>query len=318
MACGLFEKADMPRRFASFGFEDWLHLRPLTQSWKECIWRLEDRAFSARRARPDGTAEALGRRLAGQSVAFSIAYNNVPVIDWQIRFCRRNLQGAALAVLDNSSDARAGADIAGLCRASDIVYVPLPRRPRDTRSASRSKALAINWAWRNLVRPLRPPVFAFLDHDLYPLRPVDLPALVAEQPVYGMRVTRPGGWYLWAGFCVFRHAAVAGHDLDFRQDWFLGLDTGGANWSRLYRGLDPGRLRFAREGWVELGRDAEGAPVVADRIDDWLHLRHMSGWRGALAARQGAVETLVPRLLADPAAVDDVLARSVFDDGAPA
>ena len=52
-------------------------------------------------------------------------------------------------------------------------------------------------------------------------------------------------WFLWAGFCLFHYAAVADRMLDFRQDWFIGLDTGGANWELLYRHADITRLRRA-------------------------------------------------------------------------
>jgi hypothetical protein len=291
----------MPRSLASYSREDWLHLRPLTQRYKAAIYRVEDRLFSARPpASPAAFAELLSR-LAGRAIAVTIAFNSDATIAWQIRFCARNLQGATLVVVDNSTDRAAAARIAALCRRAAVPYIRLRHGPTDPRAASRSHAVALNWAYRRLVRALRPPLFAFVDHDCYPIRPVDLPALVADQPIYGQLERRANGWYLWAGFCVFRWSAVADRELDFRPDWFLGLDTGGANWDRLYRDLDRGRLRFART-WLATLRDSGSAlPATFHRIDDWLHIGNASGWRAPEPSRDALAVSLLTRAIEDPA-----------------
>lgn len=290
----------MPRSLASYGPADWLRLRPVTQVYKEVVYGLEDRLFSARPPASPGEFAAICASLAGQALAITVAFNSPDAIGWQTRFCRKNLRNAALVVLDNSTDRTAAEQIAAICRSERVAYVRLRHGFIDSRSASRSHGAALNWAYRRLVRRLRPPVFAFLDHDCFPIRPVDLPALVAGQPVYGQLVARANGWYLWPGFCVFRWSAVADRRLDFRQDWFLGLDTGGANWGRLYSGLDRSRLRFARASRVALtDPPAPDAPAF-HRIDDWLHVGNMSRWMAPTPGRDALAAAWLARALDDP------------------
>lgn len=291
----------MPRSLASYSREDWLRLRPLTQSYKEAVYRFEDRLFSARPPASPTAFAAACSSLAGRALAITIAFNSDRAIAWQARFCRRNLRGAALVVVDNSTDEAAAARIATVCRDASVAYVRLRHGPTDPRSASRSHGVALNWAYRRLVRRLEPPVFAFIDHDCFPIQPVDLAALVADQPIYGQIQTRANGWYLWPGFSVFRWSAVAHRRLDFRQDWFLGLDTGGANWRRLYRELDRDRLRFARAWHVEFRDPASARSAIFHRVDDWIHIGNMSGWMAPEPGRDELAATLLARAEADPA-----------------
>jgi hypothetical protein len=288
----------MPRALASYSAADWRRLRPLTQYYKELLYRLEDRLFSAKPPAAPAAFAATCARLAGRPLAITIAYNSAAAIEWQIRFCAKNLRGAALVVIDNSSDRAAAGRIEALCREAEVAYVRLRHGPADPRGSSRSHAAALNWAYRRLVRRLRPPVFAFIDHDCYPLLPVELPALVAEQPIYGRLANREHGWYLWPGFCVFRWSEAAARRLDFRSDLFAGLDTGGAGWRSFYRHLDPMQLRFARH---DLVAPAEPPDIGAfERIDDWLHIGNMSEWRAMRPGREAVIERLLLRALADP------------------
>ena len=54
---------------------------------------------------------------------------------------------------------------------------------------------------------------------------------------------------------MFLYPAIRQIDLDFSQDWFVGLDTGGANWDLLYKHVErfsvseqPNRFVPFREG----------------------------------------------------------------------
>jgi hypothetical protein len=222
----------------------------------------------------------------------------VAAIEWQIRFCARNLRGAALVVVDNSKDRAASARIEALARAADVSYLRLRHGLGDPRGSSRSHGAALNWAYRRLVRRLRPPVFAFIDHDCYPLQPVELPALVADQPIYGKLALRDNGWYLWAGFCVFRWSEDVARRLNFRTDLFAGLDTGGAGWGSFYRHIDRRRLRFAANSLIVLGDPAETG--IFERIDDWLHIGNMSRWMAMRPGKAALIEQLLPQAFADP------------------
>ena len=93
----------------------------------------------------------------------------------------------------------------------------------------------------HLLRDGRPAAFGFIDHDLFPMRPTDPFAPLAQHPVAGQVRDKSGGarWFLWAGYCFYRFSAVERLPLDFSLDWNAGLDTGGANWFVLYRHLAP-------------------------------------------------------------------------------
>jgi hypothetical protein len=78
-------------------------------------------------------------------------------------------------------------------------------------------------------------------------------------------------WFLWAGFCFFRFAAIADRPLDFRPDYFGGLDTGGRNWEILYHHADRARLQMAplRTEPVKVG--AAMSDSYFQWSNAWLH-----------------------------------------------
>ena len=137
-----------------------------------------------------------------------------------------------MLVCDNSGDARARHAVEAICRSAGIAYLPVPQLPIPMRrNGSRSHGMALTWIFRTVVRSVQPSVFAFLDHDLFPVAAIDLASAVATQPVYGLGSShvadlgRP--WSLWAGYSVFRFDAVAALRLDFTADHPIGLATGG-------------------------------------------------------------------------------------------
>ena len=267
---------------------DLLHLRALSHRYK-ALGRGLTAALHARRAPRDPSAHArVLASLAGRNLAVIIAFNTPGVIEWLLRFATRNLRDAAILIADNSSNEAAAAKIADVCAAHGVAYLRLPENPyarRRSRNFNMSHAVALNWTWRNVIRPLRPPVFAFLDHDLIALAPVRLADLVADQPVYGRRDDRPGGyWYLWPGYCVFRFEAVARRGLDFAIDGPNQLDVGGGNWWRLCRHLDPSRLRFAQVCW-------DGC----ERVDGFAHLGNASQYVPWDQTKRSAMDALLER-----------------------
>ena len=125
-------------------------------------------------------------------------------------------------------------------------YLRLPPNPWTRRNDSRSHGIALNWVWRNVIKPGAPHAFGFIDDDMFPVAPVDPFAPLATHAFYGDTRTAGPRWFLWAGYCFFRYDAVADKRLDFGLDWFVGLDTGGANWDVLYRDVDPKSLPARR------------------------------------------------------------------------
>lgn len=262
------------RALSAYSPAEWLTGAPLAHRVRRVRNLLVDRIYRDRKAEGQEALVARLKEEAAPLVAFTVAFNMPEAIRLLADAMARFLPGTTLVVCDNSSDPAARAAIAALSAGRGLAYCALPPSPyRGGRNGSRSHAVALNWIWANLVRPLAPPAFALLDHDLVPLAPTDLAALVENQPCYGM--ARHGRdretWYLWPGFSVFRFDAVVCLPLDFGTDTPLALDTGGQNWTVLYRTLDPSRLAFARIRSVFIPDTDGGHPQSHLLADGWLH-----------------------------------------------
>ena len=257
----------MPKRLAEHTFEDWLHLRPLTQTYKYLLYDASNELYVRKRALA-GDIGAIARGLAGRNILITLAYEDPQAIDWQIRLVRRYVPHDVFLIADNSFDDDAAAAIRAIAERAGAPYL---RLPRNRRRLSQNHGLALNWLWRNLVHPGAPAAFGFLDDDFFPTAPDDPFACLAEQDFYGV-VRRAGArWFLWAGFCFFRFAAVAAKPLDFRPDYFDGLDTGGGNWEVLYRHADLARWRKAP---MRTAPYKEGVAISESYFQwsgDWLH-----------------------------------------------
>lgn len=295
------------RALKDYAPAEWLAFAPAIHRLRRGRNILVDQLYRRRAAPGQGELVARLRALDAPAVAFTIAFNLPQAIALLADGMARVLPSIPLTICDNSNRPEARSAIAALCADRGLAYCPLPPAPfKGGTNGSRSHAVALNWVLHNLIRPAAPNVFALLDHDLVPLAPVDLPALVARQPAYGMvrHGTRFGGWFLWPGYSVFDYAAVADLPLDFGTDTPLTLDTGGQNWSVLYRNLDLQHLARAttRTAWIP---DPEtGTPEPYLLADGWLHVGgagHRGGGAAALATVEAAYradpEGLLARLL---------------------
>jgi hypothetical protein len=298
----------MPRRIATYTASEWLALRPLTQRYKTWLQDRTDHRYGLLPPSGAQTMQPLPEQLSGRSVVASIAFNTPWTIRWQLRFVTRHLVNADFLVADNSSDRQARSDIEALCAEAGVTYVGLPPNPyRENRHASRSHGLALNWVYRNVIRRLRPAAWGFFDHDLFPTRPFDPLQRLRGQPFYGHLETRPGGRYLWPGYCLFSQDADADVALDFRQDWFVGLDTGGMSAGLLAMRDDLAKLAFARSRSIGPRRNVAVTIDEVDWFDDCVHLGNASGWYRSNVERQPALEILLQQIY------DGVLA-SPFSD----
>jgi hypothetical protein len=292
------------KAISEYTLADWGRLRPLTHRLKTARYRIIDRRYR-RRPAAVGDAAAVARSIAGRRALFSVAYRDPQAIEWQALLVRHFVPDALYVVVDNSPRDDDAAAIERVATEHGVPYLRTPANPWD--KSSRSHGIALNWIWHNVIRPGAPDAFGLLDHDLFPTAPDDPFAPLVRQPVYGVRRDADARWFLWAGFTMMKFAAVRDLELDFGQDWFIGLDTGGGNWRPLYSRLDDKTIEFApsrfapyrdgiklREGplqwcgpWLhEVGQMGE-PEVMADkrRVVAGILAPHLAAARAALTAR---------------------------------
>jgi hypothetical protein len=221
-------------------------------------------------------------RIFDKAIVATVAFNRPDMVEWQIHLVRKYMaERDGYIVFDNSSDSSKRADLRELCAREKVPYVSLPRLTIGKNSFSH--AAAMNWITRNFVASRQPTVFGFLDHDIFPVEPFSIRERIAGKKVYGLRHSHQDAWYLWAGFCFFSNVLV--ESLDFDPVPPLRLDTGGGNWSRLYRTLSADDVAFAvhrREESTTNGRDIE-------IMDGWLHAGNASGWNDGWSGDRGPI-----------------------------
>jgi hypothetical protein len=286
----------MPKSLRELTAADWRHLRPLTQNVKSWRYRLVDGIYR-RRGAVAGDPEAVAASIRRRKVLVTVAFADPQLLSWQIRLVCRYVPGAVHAIVDNSPADAAAAVNARIAADAGVAYVRAPPNPwsgqgaRD--AASRSHGIVLNWTWHNIIRPGAPEAFGFIDHDIFPTAPDDPFAPLAGQDVYGVVRTAGPRWFLWAGFCMFRFAAVKDKPLDFGQDWFIGLDTGGGNWNALYRRIDRKSLREPPTTFVPFKAGIELAEGPLQWCGTWLHEIGLMGDPGLMGEKRAAVARLL-------------------------
>lgn len=259
------------RRLTEFSAEDWLRLKPIPAAFRQVRNDLYLAAFVRRKS---GDLTPFLKDLESRrqrDLVIAVAFERPWIIDWLLRMSGRNLLNATLIVADNSRFPKERAEIAEVCASHGTPYLPLPLH--GTRHPNRSHAMAMSWILRNIVEPLRPKTFAFIDHDLIPVAPVDLSELMGDQSLYGL--FKPGigrYWHLWAGYSVFRSDSFPFPKANALYDFCRGLDTGGRLWSPLFSRFDPGTLRFAKDVREKLHPPGFAEPAGVQMLDDrWMH-----------------------------------------------
>lgn len=258
------------RPLHEYGWRDWQRLRPLTHWMKTRRLNAGRERFVRRPSR--GGDVTVRQRIRGRRVLVTIAFDDWEAIEMQTPMIARFVPDAFHIIADISMDDGMAEKIAAVAARHGTPYVRLPDNPwRRPEQASRTHALSINWVWRNIIKPGEPERFGFLDDDIFPTAPSDPFAALDSQPVYGvLRVVGPR-WFLWVGFSTYRFDQLKDLPLDFSQDWFNGLDTGGANWQVIFRHLDRETLRFVDTKFEPYrpGADIDKAPI--QWCDGWLH-----------------------------------------------
>jgi len=282
-----------------YNLADWRRLRPITQAYKTLRYALVDKSYRRRAARA-GDIARLTQTIRGRKVLTTIAYADAEAIDWQTRLLSHYLPGVIHIVADNSPDAASAAEIAEVAHGRQVPYVRLPVNPWH--QSSRSHGAALNWVWHNIIRPGMPEAFGFLDDDIFPTGADDPFQSLRSQDFYGNIRVQGTRWQLWAGYCVFRFGRVAGKELNFGQDWFKELDTGGANWRVLYSHVDPATIHEAKLQRSSYSAGAAGS-VSLQWLGAWLHETGSEGTEENLKDKRRIVAGLLkPHLAAADAA----------------
>lgn len=243
----------------------------------------------------------------------TVAYGRADFIEKQIRLLQKFIKDPEYEhiVVDNSATGKSRREMRTLCQELGATYVPVPRFPEkficDICSfCSFSHAVALNWFYYSYLRKRRPVLFALLDHDIFPFSDFSLTERLGASDFYGVRRVRLGGsWYWWPGWSIYRFDAMDPFSPDFspvfrNRFW---LDTGGGNYSRIYRNLDSAALRFATEKTLRVrqcdrGEDPEDI-YYGDCIQiidgKWVHLINGSVYR-KLSGKEDLIQSVLERL----------------------
>ncbi|CDX11116.1 conserved hypothetical protein [Mesorhizobium sp. ORS 3324] len=203
-----------------------------------------------------GRAFAREAKTGGANFCFAVAFNTPWVVDALTKAWVTYTSDVMLVVVDNSSSIAARKAHQEICAKRGIPYLELPKNPEA--NPARSHGIAMNWVYYNIVQYLEPETFGFIDHDCLPIEPFSLRARLGHRAAYGWRrfpgsnyyFTKPAddpGWFLWAGLCFYRYAAIGNKMIDFRPTMENGMDTGGGNWAPVYSKLRPEHVGFAVE-----------------------------------------------------------------------
>jgi hypothetical protein len=183
------------------------------------------------------------KTLIDNNILFVIAFEQPQPLEWLIKMSKIYLLDAKIVVVDNSRRDQARNELSQLCDRYEVPYLALP--PNRTRHVNRSHGMALTWTYHRIIRKLNPKIFGFIDHDLIPVATVSVEERLRDQTFYGLKNQGTSAWNLWAGYCIYDYKKVSGYKLNFLYDFSRSLDTGGRNWSIIYKNSDDNKIRFA-------------------------------------------------------------------------
>jgi hypothetical protein len=250
---------------------------------------------------------------------YTIVFNNLDFIQFQIQLLKKNITDSFThIIIDNSSDFFIRSAIRNYCQIEKVHYYGLPNNPYF---GNKSHAVAMHWAFKNVVRKRNSKYFGFLDHDIFPTQSYSIVAKMKNK-FYGrvvhsyskdeynnsLTVDYPY-WSLWAGFCFFETSIFYGisqRSLNFFSRHFNNgafLDTGGGLWDKLYKKLDyPGEMATYRvEQLIDPMENEEQDQNFEILDESWIHFVSLSNWRiiGDLESRKEAFRKILNSCILD-------------------
>jgi hypothetical protein len=243
--------------------------------------------------RNPGFACVLPERDAGAPAAIDLAtvsFNNAAVVQFQAKLLAKHLRDVyTYTVFDNSPPGPARNAIRAFCIDSGVSYVELPETPFAGNPGMHHGA-ALNWICRRHFAGRQSPYAGFLDHDIFPRRATSVVDRLGDAAMFGRIEERGDAWYLWPGFCFFSRERVRLDKLDFLP---VGdLDTGGANWGKLYRRIDRASLPPLECSIDDLRPGGDKQADMIEYVGDWIHTLNASAWK-PLHGKMALVERLL-------------------------
>jgi hypothetical protein len=237
----------------------------------------------------------------------TIAFNNPQTIERQISLIKKYIQGEYnYIVADNSSDKTVRKAIENLCIKNSVGYIGLPRNYLTTviGGGSYSHGASLNWIYYRIIKKRQPRYFGFIDHDLFPVKPVSLAQKLAEQPIYGIDSQVKNYWYLWAGLCFYQFDFVKNKKVDFlpAKPCQTYLDTGGGNWYSIYSKMNRANLTLEISQLKKIDEEDTGENILQENCihyigDYWLHAVCGSNWIHSLQEKLSKKEEMIEAII---------------------
>lgn len=205
----------------------------------------------------------------------AVSFNNEIVIKQQIRLLKSYMSDPYIyTVADNSSDPEKQKIIKQICEEYGAGYIKLPSNPYTKMHPSLSHGSSLNWIYRNYISRRKADYFGFIDHDIFPVKPVKIIEILQLYPAYGLARTIHEKWFLWPGFCFFNEN-FAENGLNFMPDLKSGLDTGGGNWNLIFSKMSYADIIRSEIASSKISAD-EKELLDVEYIDNWLHTYNAS------------------------------------------
>lgn len=231
---------------------------------------------------------------------YTIAFNNAQVIELHNRYVAKYLKGNIThIVIDNSSDSGQAERIYKVCLSTNTPYLRLHKNRMGIFSGSYSHAAAVNWTYRHIVLSRQPFGFGFIDHDIFPVAPIDIASILHEKPVYGAKRVRGAAWYLSAIISFYRLDYLNDKRFDFMPTTVDGvyLDSGGSNWNNIYSTVDESDINVVSERTEPFRDGNQRHQDLIELFDDdkWVHTINGSYWKSIDVVKEQFIPDIISR-----------------------
>lgn len=228
-----------------------------------------------------------------------VAFNNPELIRYQYQLIKKYVSDDyTYMVADNSTNLNDRKIIETFCEKNQLVYISLPNNFMKVIGPSYSHAVSLNYICHKILSKRQSYAYAFLDHDIFPIKPYSIVQHLDNQSIYGVLRERGSGWYLWPGMAFFRYDVIRPEQLDFMPiqiDDAVYMDTGGGNWLLHYQYIQRKNIFFPKVEQVSFreGDDYHGDTIQYIDERAWLHTINGSCWKQVAEGKDDIIRELL-------------------------